>query len=133
MAKPPLYDEQYLTSVRSWSDYYKAKIGFRNYWYAAAMSSEITDGDHLARTLLGEEILFRRIGGKVFAMKDRCIHRGIKLSDNVQCHTASTITCWWHGFTFRWSDGLVTDIVGAPESGHVGKAKIKIYPVEEAL
>lgn len=132
MSATPLYDETYLPNVRAWEDYYKAKAGFRNYWYAAAFSHEIPDGDHLARTILGEEILFRRINGKVHAMRDRCIHRGIKLSDQVECHTDGTITCWWHGFTFRWSDGLVTDIVGAPDSGHVGRARIKVYPVEEA-
>ena len=132
MGKAPLYDESYLGNVKAWSEYYKAKVGFRNYWYAAAFSKEIADGDHLARTILGEDILFRRVNGKVYAMKDRCIHRGIKLSDKVECHTDSTISCWWHGFTFRWSDGLVTDIVGAPESSHIGRAKIKVYPVEEA-
>lgn len=132
MPKAPLYDEQYLHNVKAWSDYYKAKVGFRNYWYAAALTSEIPDGDFLARTILGEDILFRRINGKVFAMRDRCIHRGIRLSDRVECHTDSTISCWWHGFTYRWSDGIVTDVVGAPESSHIGRTRIKVYPVEEA-
>jgi carbazole 1,9a-dioxygenase len=132
MSKPLLYDEEYLDSVRSWSEYYKAKAGFRNYWYAAALSQEIPEGDHLARTIMGEDILFRRVSGKVHAIKDRCIHRGIKLSDKVECHTEGTISCWWHGFTFRWEDGIVSNIVGAPESKLIGKARIKVYPVEEA-
>lgn len=126
------YDESLLPNVKAWSEYYKAKVGFRNYWYAACLSSEIADGDWLARTILGEDILFRRIGGKVYGMHDRCIHRGVKLSDKVECHTDSTITCWWHGYTFRWSDGVTAAIAGAPESKLVGRAKIKVYPVEEA-
>jgi carbazole 1,9a-dioxygenase terminal dioxygenase component len=132
MTKASFVDESYLPNVKTWSEYYRAKVGFRNYWYAACLSTEIADGDWLARTILGEEILFRRINGKVHAIKDRCIHRGVKLSNRVECHTDSTITCWWHGFTFRWTDGAVTNIVGAPESKLIGRAKIKVYPVDEA-
>jgi carbazole 1,9a-dioxygenase len=130
--KASFVDESYLPNVKAWSEYYRAKVGFRNYWYAACLSTEIADGDWLARTILGEDILFRRINGKVYAIKDRCIHRGVKLSNRVECHTDSTITCWWHGFTFRWTDGVVTNIVGAPESKLIGRAKTKVYPVEEA-
>jgi carbazole 1,9a-dioxygenase terminal dioxygenase component len=125
-------DERYAENLKAWGEYYRAKLGFRNYWYAACLSNEIADGDWLARKILGEDILFRRIGGKVYAMHDRCIHRGVKLSDRVECHTDSTITCWWHGFTYRWTDGTVTDIVGAPDSKLVGRARIKVYPVQEA-
>jgi carbazole 1,9a-dioxygenase terminal dioxygenase component len=130
--KASFVDESYLPNVKAWSEYYRAKVGFRNYWYAACLSTEIADGDWLARTILGEDILFRRINGKVYAIQDRCIHRGVKLSNRVECHTDSTITCWWHGFTFRWTDGMVTNIVGAPESKLIGRAKTKVYPVEEA-
>ena len=132
MTNKSFVDESLLPNVKKWSEYYQAKVGFRNYWYAICLSSEIADGDWLARTVLGEDILLRRIGGKVHAMSDRCIHRGVKLSDRVECHTDSTISCWWHGFTFRWTDGMVTNIVGAPDSKLIGRAKIKIYPIEEA-
>jgi carbazole 1,9a-dioxygenase terminal dioxygenase component len=132
MTNASFVDESYLPNVKAWSEYYRAKVGFRNYWYAACVSSDIADGDWLARTILGEDILFRRVNGKVHAIKDRCIHRGVKLSDRVECHTDSTITCWWHGFTYRWTDGAVTNIVGAPDSKLIGRAKIKVYPVEEA-
>jgi carbazole 1,9a-dioxygenase terminal dioxygenase component len=65
-------------------------------------------------------------------MRDRCIHRRVRLSDKVECHTKNTITCWYHGFTFRWSDGVLCDIIAVPESKVIGKKKIQIYPVEEA-
>src|SRR6185295_10347569 len=75
----------------------------------------------------------RRIRGQVHAIKDRCIHRGVRFSEKVECHTEGTITCWYHGFTYRWADGVVCNIIGAPNSQLIGKRRIKVYPVEEAL
>lgn len=132
MSEDSFVDEALLSRVKTWRNYFAAKVGFRNHWYAAAFSREIPEGDTLARRILGEEILFRRIRGKVYAIRDRCIHRGVKLSDKVECHTEGTISCWYHGFTFRWVDGVVCNIIGAPESQLIGKRRIRIYPVEEA-
>ncbi|WP_114951578.1 Rieske 2Fe-2S domain-containing protein [Sphingosinicella terrae] len=132
MATQPLVDPELLAAKKSWKEYFAAKLGFRNHWYVACFSREIAEGEVLARKIMGEGILLRRINGKVHAIRDRCIHRGVKLSDKVECHNAETITCWYHGFTFRWEDGLVTAIVGAPESSAVGTKRIKTYPVEEA-
>jgi carbazole 1,9a-dioxygenase terminal dioxygenase component len=82
--------------------------------------------------LLGENILLRRVRGEVRAIRDRCIHRGVRFSDRVECYTPDTISCWYHGFTFRWEDGEVVSIFGSPESAAVGTRRIKTYPVEEA-
>lgn len=132
MAERNLVDPELLANKRSWKDYFAAKLGFRNYWYVACFSSEIAEGEVVTRTILGEGMLLRRIGGKVYAMRDRCIHRGVKLSEKVECHTADTISCWYHGFTFRWATGDVVAVFGAPESAAIGTKKIKVYPVEEA-
>jgi carbazole 1,9a-dioxygenase terminal dioxygenase component len=132
MMQDSFVDESLLSRVKVWRDYYAAKVGFKNHWYAACFSRELRDGETITRTILGENILFRRIRGQVYAMKDRCIHRGVQLSEKVECHTEDTISCWYHGFTFRWADGMLTNIIGAPESRLIGKHKIKIYPVEEA-
>lgn len=132
MIQDSFVDESLLSRVKTWRDYLAAKVGFKNHWYAGCFSREIREGETLVRVLLGERILMRRIKGKVYAMKDRCIHRGVRFSEKVECHTDNTITCWYHGFTFRWADGMLTNIVGAPQSKLIGKHKIKIYPVEEA-
>lgn len=133
MSTDSFVEEALLGRIKTWRNYFAAKVGFRNHWYAAAFSAEITEGGSLARTILGEDILFRRVGDKVYAMKNRCLHRGVRFSDKVECHTPGTISCWYHGFTFRWEDGVLCNIVGAPHSQLIGKRKIKIYPVEEAL
>lgn len=118
---------------RPWNEYFEAKVGFRNYWYPACFSSEIQDGEVVIRKILGEGILLRRVRGKVRAIRDRCIHRGAKFSDKVECYTPDTITCFYHGFTFNWEDGKVETVFGAPTSAVIGsQRRIQTYPVEEA-
>jgi len=133
MGEDSFVDEALLGRVKTWRNYFAAKVGFRNHWYAACYSRELAAGDFLARTILGEDILFRRTGGKVYAVKNRCIHRGVRFSEKPECHTEGTISCWYHGFTYRWEDGVLCNIIGAPNSQLIGKRRIKIYPVEEAL
>jgi len=116
---------------RGWREYLNAKLGLRNFWYAACFSKEIGENDVLVRKILGEGILLRRVHGQVRAIRDRCIHRGVKFSDKVECYTPETITCWYHGFTFRWEDGEVCSIFASPESKAVGTQRVKVYPVEE--
>lgn len=125
-------DAAILDQVRIGREYVAAKFGFRNHWYPAMFSCEIGEGEVKPAQLLGEKILLRRIGGRVHAIRDRCLHRGVQLSRKIECHTKDTITCWYHGFTYRFDSGLLCDIVSAPQSGVIGKKRIKTYPVQEA-
>jgi carbazole 1,9a-dioxygenase terminal dioxygenase component len=133
MSDDSFVDEALLARVKTWRNYLAAKVGFRNHWYAAFYSRELGEGEFLARVILGEDVLFRRVGGKVHAVKNRCIHRGVRFSEKPECHTPGTITCWYHGFTYRWEDGVLCNVIGAPQSQLIGKRRIKVYPVEEAL
>lgn len=70
----------------------------KNYWYVAALTSEVGDTP-LARTIAGEKIvLYRDTKGEIVALEDRCAHRqaplslGEVLGDNIQCG--------YHGLTF---------------------------------
>jgi carbazole 1,9a-dioxygenase terminal dioxygenase component len=113
-------------------EYVAAKFGFRNHWYPAIFSNEIAEGQVVAIRLLGEPILLRRIDGRVHGIRDRCLHRGVQLSRKIECFTRDTISCWYHGFTYRFEDGVLCDIIGAPQSGVIGKKRIRTYPVQEA-
>ena len=81
--------------------------------------------------MLGERILFKRIDGKVYAIEDRCLHRGVPLSVRPECYTKNTISCWYHGFTYDLRDGKLVAIITDPESPLIGRNKLKSYPVEE--
>jgi carbazole 1,9a-dioxygenase len=125
-------DPEILAQVRVGRDYVAAKYGFRNHWYPAVFGSEAAEGVPLPVTLLGENILLNRIDGRVYAVRDRCLHRGVPFSRKPECYTKGTITCWYHGFTYRFSDGLLCDIAATESSAVVGRRKLKTYPVEEA-
>ncbi|MFC0452302.1 Rieske 2Fe-2S domain-containing protein [Rhodococcus jostii] len=128
---------------KPWERYLEAELGFRNHWYPAFFSHELVEADvsdihgepavaMKAEILLGERILFRRVEGKVLAVEDRCLHRGVALSARPECYTADTITCWYHGFTYAMDSGALTSVITDPKSRLVGKLAIKSYPVEEA-
>ena len=55
-----------------------AASGFRNYWYPVLFGAAGTRP--LSVTLLGERIVLVRDAGRVYALHDRCPHRGVPLS-----------------------------------------------------
>jgi carbazole 1,9a-dioxygenase len=116
---------------RPWRAYFEASLGFRNHWYPAFFSGQLAEGECRGQEMLGERILFKRIDGRVYAIEDRCAHRGVPLSVRPECYTKNTITCWYHGFTYDLRDGKLVAIVTDPESPLIGRVTMKSYPVEE--
>ena len=96
--------------------------------FSATSSAE---GQCRGQEMLGERILFKRIDGKVYAIEDRCAHRGVQLSMRPECHTKNTISCWYHGFTYDLRDGRLVAIVTDPDSPLIGTISVKSYPIEE--
>ena len=128
---------------RPWQPYVDAVLGFRNHWYPAFFSHELKEGDvstgsgepvkeFKSLTMLGERIIFRRLDGKVYAMQDWCLHRGVPFSARPECYTKERLTCWYHGFTYNLLDGRLVDILTEPGSKMIGKIGIRTYPVAEA-
>lgn len=118
-------------ATKPWAKYLEASLGFRNHWYPAFFSREIDDGGFLVLELLGEKILFKRINGRVYAVEDRCAHRGVPFSARPECYSDNTISCWYHGFTYDMRDGNLVAIITDPESPLIGKVALRTYPVEE--
>ncbi len=117
---------------KPWQTWLDAELGFRNHWYPVEASRNIRDGEHKLIKLLGEDILFIRRKGKLFAIEDRCCHRGARFSMRPICYTDDTITCWHHTFTFNLDDGRIRCILNDPDSSMAGARGIKSYPVQEA-
>lgn len=124
--------DEILKKVKVGKNYVAAKYGFRNHWYPAFLSSDLKEGEPRPVRLCGERILVKRIDGAPYAIKDQCLHKGVPLSRKVECYTKDTISCWYHGWTYRFSDGELCGIVGVPESNVIGRRKIKTYPAQEA-
>lgn len=108
------------------------KLGFANYWYPILLTSEVKRKPKAVR-LLGQDIVLFRDAGKLFALEDRCPHRGLKLSLGSCDYAGSgTIACPYHGWTFDGETGkLVAAIMDGPDAPITRKVQIRKYPVQE--
>jgi carbazole 1,9a-dioxygenase terminal dioxygenase component len=112
--------------------YLEAELGFRNHWYPAIFRSELDDGEAKPVTLLGEHYLLRLVDGIVCAIEDRSAHRRVRFSAKLECYTRDTVTCWYHGFTYRFTDGALVQVLTDPECPLIGKMIVRTPPVAEA-
>lgn len=117
--------------VKPYQKYLEAKLGLRNHWYPAFFSQELKEGATRGEMIAGERIFFKRAGGVVYGIEDRCAHRGAAFSAKPECFTENTVTCWLHGFTFDVRNGKLVQILTEPGSSAIGKINIQSYPVEE--
>ena len=111
--------------------YLEAELGLRNHWYPALFSHEVKEGETNATTIGGERLFFKRVGGQVYCIEDRCAHRGVKFSAKPEVYSRNTITCWFHGFCYDVRDGKLVSVLSEPDSSVVGKIYIKTYHVIE--
>lgn len=111
--------------------YKDAAWGFINHWYPALFSEEMPEDHVEGIQICGKQIVLRRIDGKVHALKDQCIHRGVRLSAKPMCFNKETITCWYHGFTYGLETGELKTIVGNPDDPLIGTTGLTTYPVHE--
>jgi len=121
------------TGVESrWPRYQGARAGVPGYWYPTVEARRLK-GRPLPVTLLGEKIVLVRDGGSVWALNDRCPHRGVPLSAGRR-EFPGTLTCIYHGWTYRLRDGeLAAALTDGPDSPICGKAvvRVKTYATEE--
>ena len=99
----------------------------KNCWYVAALDHELIDGRLLSRRILGEHVLlYRGEGGKVYALNDRCPHRGALLSRGRL--EGDAVRCMYHGLRFAGT-GKCTQIPG--QDMIPPKLRVRSYPVEQ--
>lgn len=124
-------DPEVLAKCRGFEEYVEAKLGFRNHWYPTLFSDELAEGEFKSHSILGDQLLMTRVEGKVLAVRDRCLHRGVAFSKKPECYMKGTITCWYHAFTYSMEDGKLQDILTNPSSKLIGKVGIRTFKVEE--
>lgn len=99
----------------------------RQAWYVGAWADEIEAGKMLARTILGDAVLFYRTeSGQMAALEDRCCHRGLPLSHG--CVRGEQVQCGYHGLVFD-SRGACVMVPG--QERIPPKARVQAYPVVE--
>jgi carbazole 1,9a-dioxygenase terminal dioxygenase component len=132
MSEAGFVDSATLDQVKVGRDYVAAKYGFRNHWYPVLFSADLEEGKPKPVQVCGERILLNRIDGSAYAIKDQCLHKGVPLSRKAECYSKGTVTCWYHGFTYRFSDGELCAIMGMPQSNVIGRRRLKTYPCIDA-
>lgn len=100
-----------------------------NFWYAAAVSSQLTDKPMRVRMLSHDFVLFRDANGKAHCLSDTCIHRGAALSGGKVIDNC--VQCPYHGWRFD-GEGKCTRIPSLGPGHKVPpRARVDAYPTEE--
>jgi nitrite reductase/ring-hydroxylating ferredoxin subunit/uncharacterized membrane protein len=74
-------------------------------WTSVIAEDDLRDGEPRAVDAGGEQALLVRRGERIFALANRCTHRGGPLADG-ELH-GDCIQCPWHGSRFDLADGSV--------------------------
>jgi phenylpropionate dioxygenase-like ring-hydroxylating dioxygenase large terminal subunit len=107
-------------------------LGYTEYWQPAIPSSALRRKPRRVK-MLGQEVgLFRdRKSGRAYALRDWCPHRGVPLTYG-RCHFDGTISCVYHGWTFRLADGqCLAALTDGPDSPLPARVRVRSYPTEE--
>ncbi len=100
----------------------------RNAWYVASWASELTQALQ-RRTILGEDVVLYRTGdGTPVALRDRCPHRLLPLSQGRLID--DRVQCGYHGLVFDRS-GACVHVPG--QEVIPPNARVKSYPAAERL
>lgn len=119
-------------TARQYGPYVEANWGFANHWYPGVFSHEVEARGVVGTRIGGHDIAVTRSDdGSAYAIADRCLHRGVKLSAKPTCFADKKITCWYHGFTYNTENGNLDTIVGAPNDPLINTISVRTYPTEE--
>jgi carbazole 1,9a-dioxygenase terminal dioxygenase component len=127
-----LVDPKIVEQCAACQGYIEAKLGFRYHWYPTIFSHELEEDAFVAHPILGDRLLMSRVEGEVYAIRDRCVHRGVPLSRKPECYKKGTVTCWYHAFTYDLKTGEVVAILTSPNSKQIGRRHIRTFAVQEA-
>jgi vanillate O-demethylase monooxygenase subunit len=103
-------------------------LAMRDFWHAVAFAANLRD-QPLAARLLGEDLVLFRTADGLVALRDRCLHRGARLSlGRVE---NGCIECPYHGWRYD-AQGACVRVPAREELVGLVKATIPRYKVTEA-
>jgi len=78
-------------------------------WIATIPIDDLPDGRSLKANAGDELVMLHRTGDRIFALRNRCTHQGAPLDRGPVkiAGSEATVTCPFHGSTFRLEDGGV--------------------------
>ena len=97
-------------------------------WHVVAYEADVPEGRPVGVRLLDEDIVLWRVGERVHAWRDLCVHRGARLSlGSVQ---DGTLMCRYHGWTYG-EDGRCVRFPAHPDQRPPATARVTIYEVRQ--
>ena len=97
-------------------------------WIEVGIMSDIPkDGARVVKTPLGDIAVFRNMQDEIFALRDKCPHKGGPLSQGIIY--GKTVACPLH----NWSIALDTGIAVAPDEGCAASFPIRLEGVKVFL
>jgi phenylpropionate dioxygenase-like ring-hydroxylating dioxygenase large terminal subunit len=106
------------------------RAGLTEYWYPAIPASKVGKRRGVARTLLGQDLVFfRGKHGEIAAIGQWCPHRNASLG-GAPCFFEGTITCPYHGLTFDHTGTAIAFLGEGVDSTLPGQpgANARSYP-----
>jgi len=100
----------------------------RGQWFAVAESSDVPQGQPIARRLLGGDVVLWRDGGAIHVWQDLCIHRGAKLS--LGTIRDGCMVCPYHAWVYD-GDGRCVHIPAQPDRVPPVRARANVFHVRE--
>lgn len=102
---------------------------FINFWYAAALSDDVTDEPVGVRMLGQDFVLFRDTAGRAHCLSNVCAHRGAALADGkVQ---GDCVQCPYHGWQFDGAGQCAAIPSLGAEAKIPKRARVDSYPTVE--
>jgi phenylpropionate dioxygenase-like ring-hydroxylating dioxygenase large terminal subunit len=93
-------------------------------WHVVAYAPDLPEGKPVAAHLLGEDLVLWRVGERVHAWRDLCLHRGTHLSlGEVR---DDTLICPYHGWTYD-EEGQCVRFPAHPAQTPPTRARVKVY------
>jgi nitrite reductase/ring-hydroxylating ferredoxin subunit/uncharacterized membrane protein len=74
-------------------------------WTAALRDTDLPEGESRYAEVGGIGVMVARYEGTVYALSNRCVHRGGPLDEGELAD--GCVTCPWHGSVFRLADGAI--------------------------
>jgi nitrite reductase/ring-hydroxylating ferredoxin subunit/uncharacterized membrane protein len=103
-------------------------------WTPVLDEAELAEGTPTAARANGLGVVLIRKGERLYALADRCSHRGCSLHEG-ELNDDETLTCPCHGSTFRLDGSIVKGPATSPQPAydvraHDGKLEIRTAPTE---
>jgi nitrite reductase/ring-hydroxylating ferredoxin subunit len=103
-------------------------------WTPVLDEAELVEGTPIAARANGLGVVLIRKGERLYALADRCSHRGCSLHEG-ELNDDGTLTCPCHGSTFRLDGSIVKGPATSPQPAydvrpHDGKLEIRTAPTE---